>query len=140
MNAPVIERVLTDLDHVRLTKLAEARGSAPLPGPVLEPLQDLLTDAHVVPSREVAKDIVTVYSQLLVRLPGNTEASQIALCYPTDAELAKGFVSVLSPMGLALLGLSVGQTAQWRGPNGQPISALVGAVVFQPEASGDYVT
>lgn len=140
MNAPVIERVLTDLDHVRLTKLAEARGSAPLPGPVLAPLQDLLTDAHVVPSREVAKDIVTVYSQLLVRLPGNTEASQIALCYPNDAELAKGFVSVLSPMGLALLGLSVGQTAQWRGPTGQPISALVGAVVFQPEASGDYVT
>ena len=140
MNAPVIERVLTDLDHVRLTKLTDARGAAPLPGPVLEPLQEPLTDAHVVPSREVAKDIVTVYSQLLVRLPGSTEASQIALCYPNDAELAKGFVSVLSPMGLALLGLSAGQTAQWRGPAGQPISALVEAVVFQPEASGDYVT
>lgn len=140
MNAPAIERVLTDLDHVRLTKLAEARGSAPLPGPVLEPLQDLLTDANVVPSREVGKDIVTVYSQLLVRLPGSAEASQIALCYPNDAELTKGFISVLSPMGLALLGLSAGQTAQWRGPNGHTISALVEAVVFQPEASGDYVT
>lgn len=140
MTTPVIERVLTDLDHVRLTKLAEARGSAPLPSPVLEPLQDLLTDAHVVPSREVDKDIVTVYAQLRVRLPGGTEPSQIALCYPNDAELAKGFVSVLSPMGLALLGLSAGQTAQWRSPTGQTISALVEAVVFQPEASGDYVT
>ena len=140
MNPPDSGRVLTDLDHVRLTKLAEARGSAPLPGPVLEPLQDLLTDANVVPSREVGKNIVTVYSQLLVRLPGSAEPSQIALCYPNDAELTKGFISVLSPMGLALLGLSAGQTAQWRGPNGQTISALVEAVVFQPEASGDYVT
>ena len=140
MNTPDIERVLTDLDHVRLTKLAEARGSAPLPSQVLEPLQDLLTDANVVPSREVGKNIVTVYSQLLVRLPGSAEASQIALCYPNDAELTKGFISVLSPMGLALLGLSAGQTAQWRGPNGQTISALVESVVFQPEASGDYVT
>lgn len=140
MNTPDIERVLTDLDHVRLTKLAEARGSAPLPSQVLEPLQDLLTDANVVPSREVGKNIVTVYSQLLVRLPGSAETSQIALCYPNDAELTKGFISVLSPMGLALLGLSAGQTAQWRGPAGQTISALVEAVVFQPEASGDYVT
>jgi len=112
VSAPDIKRVLTDLDHVRLTKLAEARSSAPLPAPVLEPLQDLLTDAHLVPSREVGKDIVTVNSQLLVRLPGSARPNQLALCYPNDVELAKGFVSVLSPMGLALLGISVGQTAQ----------------------------
>jgi regulator of nucleoside diphosphate kinase len=140
MNAPDIERVLTDLDHIRLTKLAEARGSAPLATTVLEPLQSLLIDAHLVPSREIGSDIVTVNSQLRVRLPGDTEPSQIALCYPNDAELAKGFVSVLSPMGLALLGLSAGQTAQWHSPSGQPISARVEAVVFQPEASGDFVT
>lgn len=140
MNPTDIERVLTDLDHTRLSKLAAARGSAPLPATVLEPLQDLLTDAHVVPSREIAKDIVTVYSQVMVRLPGSTGPSQISICYPNDAALDKGFVSVLSPMGLALLGLSAGHTAQWRSPSGQPMSALVEAVVFQPEASGDYVT
>ena len=140
MNATDIERVLTDLDHARLTKLAEGRGSAPLPLTVLEPLQDLLTDANVVPSREVGQDIVTVYSQVMVRLPGSAEPSQISLCYPNDAALDKGFVSVLSPMGLALLGLSAGQTAQWYGPAGQPMSARVEAVVFQPEASGDFVT
>ena len=48
----------------------------------------------------------------MVRLPGSAEASQISLCCPNDAALDKGFVSVLSPMGLALLGLSAGQTAQ----------------------------
>lgn len=104
---------------------------------MLAPLQNLLTDANAVPSREANKNAIAVYPQLPVRLPGSAEASQIALCCPKDAELAKDFVLVLSPMGLALLGLSGGQTAQWRGPTGQPISALVEAVVFPPEASGD---
>lgn len=140
MTSPDIERVLTDLDHARLTKLATARGSTSLPATVLEPLQDLLTDAHVVPSREVGKDIVTVYSQVMVRLPGSTGPSQISICYPVDAALDSGLVSVLSPMGLALLGLTAGQTARWYSPSGQPISAQVEAVVFQPEASGDFVT
>ena len=57
-------------------------------------------------------DAASVYSQVMVRLPGSAGASQISLCCPNDAALDKGFVSVLSPMGLALLGLSAGQTAQ----------------------------
>lgn len=105
---------------------------------MLAPLQNLLTDANAVPSREANENAIAVYPpQMPVRLPSSAEASQIALYCPNDAELARGFVLVLSPMGSALLGLSGGQTAQRRGPTGQPISALVESVVFPPEASGD---
>ena len=49
-------------------------------------------------------------------------------------------ISVLSPVGAALLGLRVGDTARWTGPGGQRGSARVSALLFQPEASGDYTT
>ncbi|QCB47153.1 GreA/GreB family elongation factor [Hydrogenophaga sp. PAMC20947] len=139
MNTPVIERVLTELDHARLSKIAGAHPTQ-LPDAVLEPLQDLLIDARTVPAREVRSDIVTMYAQMQVRLNGSEALSKIALCYPDDAEPANGFVSVLSPMGLALLGLRLGQTAQWLGPTGDTMAAQVEAILFQPEASGDYVT
>ncbi|WP_372658283.1 GreA/GreB family elongation factor [Hydrogenophaga sp.] len=140
MNPSPVERVLTELDHTRLSKLAHPHSQTPVPDPVLEPLQDLLTDARIVPSREVRADIVTMYSQILAELPGNTTPSKLVLCYPSDAEPANGFISVLSPMGLALLGLPKGQTAHWQSPTGQPMSARVRELLFQPEASGDYLS
>ena len=81
-----------------------------------------------------------MYAQIEVRLNESKSLSKIALCYPDDAEPASGFVSVLSPMGLALLGLTLGQTAHWRSPTGAPMTAQVETILFQPEASGDYVT
>ncbi len=139
MNTTATERVLTELDHSRLSKLVGLQ-TALLPDAVLEPLQDLLIDAHIVPSREVRDDIVTMYAQIQVHLNGSEAPSKIVLCYPADAEPASGFVSVLSPMGLALLGLSIGQTAQWHSPTGAPMTGRVERILFQPEASGDYVT
>jgi regulator of nucleoside diphosphate kinase len=88
----------------------------------------------------VREDTVTMYAQLMVRINGGDALSKIALCYPDDAEPAAGFVSVLSPMGLALLGLTIGQTAHWKSPTGAPMVAEMESILFQPEASGDYVT
>ncbi|MBW7926327.1 MAG: GreA/GreB family elongation factor [Burkholderiaceae bacterium] len=64
----------------------------------------------------------------------------LVVCYPADAEPAKGYISVLSPVGLALLGLPVGAVARWQAPSGDEKAAKVAAILFQPEASGDYVT
>jgi len=88
----------------------------------------------------VHDDIVTLNAQLMVQLPNSEQPSKIVLCYPADADPAAGMVSVLSPMGLALVGLSLGQTAKWSGPKGQTLSARVEKILFQPEASGDFIT
>lgn len=138
------DRTLTELDHVRLDRLlrraaAEDRGGAS-PGHFRH-LRDLLDHAQVVPSREVAPDVVTVWSQVLLRPVAATadEAdARLTLCYPADAEPAAGFVSVLSPVGRALLGLRVGEVARWAGPDGTRQAAEVVALLFQPESSGDY--
>ncbi len=125
------DRTLTELDAVRLERLR--RQGAALP------VDDLLDTASVVPSRDVAPDVVTMYSQVLVRDAHGSE-QRLTLCYPDDAEPAQGFISVLSPVGLALLGLHVGSMARWQTPDGTPHSAEIVALLFQPEASGDYTT
>ena len=125
------DRTLTELDAARLLRL-QRQGAA-------LPVAELLDSASLVPSREVPPDVVTMYSQLRVLDAAGSE-QQLTLCYPDDAEPARGFISVLSPVGLALLGLRVGSVARWRPPDGAQHSAEIVALSFQPEASGDYTT
>lgn len=131
-----IERTLTQIDHVRLTRLISRAGA--LPG--LEAIQQLLECSDLVASPEVPPTVLTMYTQVLLQDPDGGEPYQLTLCYPADAEPAGGFVSVLSPVGAALLGLRVGQVARWTTPGGASGAARVLSVLFQPEASGDYTT
>lgn len=126
------ERTLTELDHVRLGKLLDEKSH---PG-----LEALLDAAEVVRSREVASNIVTMYSQVTIEDARSGRRSKLTLCYPRDADPAAGFISVLSPVGLGLIGLHVGALACWRMPGGEEGSARVVEILFQPEASGDYTS
>ena len=128
-------RTLTELDYVRVSKLMGRQADT---SDKLASLSAVLDMADLVPSRDIAPDVVTMYSRVLV---GGADASQVrelTLCYPSDANVDTGHVSVLSPIGAALLGLSAGGTARWTTPHGQADSLQVLAVQFQPEANGDY--
>ena len=127
------ERTLTQIDYLRLTRLL-VRGQ-----PAGDGLEQLLQASELVSPAAVAPDIVTMYSQLLLAGADSVAPYKLTLCYPDDAEPARGFVSVLSPVGLGLLGLRVGATARWQTPRG-PRTATVLQILFQPEASGDYTT
>lgn len=126
------ERTLTDLDFSRLSKL---------PGGQLPPgLADLLAQAEVTASRAVDPNVVTMYSRVEL-VDAHTRRRQVlTVCYPDDAEPAEGFISVLSPVGNGLLGLTVGDVVRWQTPNGEERAAEVVAILFQPEATGDYTT
>jgi len=138
MNVLARERVLTELDHVRLAMLSNRGLRARLPNSL--GIDALLDDARVVPSRRVASDIVTMYSQVLLRFADDGSKRKLTLCYPQDAEPRFGFVSVLSPIGMSLLGQPVGAMVCWRSPDGSERAGHVDAVLYQPEASGDYPT
>lgn len=126
------ERTLTELDFVRLEKLtAQALPAA---------LAELLDAADVLPSREMPADVVTMNSQVEVEDPSTRERQKITVCYPGDAQPGAGFVSVLSPVGIGLLGVKSGTLAKWDMPNGGQGAVQVVAVLFQPEANGDYAT
>ena len=138
MNVLARERVLTELDHVRLASLSSRGLRARLPGS--SSIAAVLDDARVVPSRKVAPDIVTMYSQVLLRFLDDGIKRKLTLCYPDDAEPQFGFVSVLSPIGLSLLGQQVGSKVRWESPDERERMAVLDAILFQPEASGDYTT
>lgn len=130
------ERTLTELDHVRLEHLirrTEASG-----GTVAVPLEALMDTAEIVPSRSVAADVVTVNSRVQVADPASGESHELTVCWPADADVATGRVSVLSPVGAGLLGQRAGGVARWSAPDGAAHLVDVVAVLYQPEASGDY--
>lgn len=126
------ERQLTELDCRRLRRVAVA-GSVPQ-------LAALLDDATVVSSPEIPPDVVTMYARFVLRDLMTQERQFLVLCYPADTDPAHGCISVLSPAGLALIGLPAGAVARWVGPGGEERVVQLEEIVFQPEASGDYVT
>lgn len=132
------DRTLTELDHVRITNLLRRETRERLSPSTTRQIEDTLDACAVVPARRVEADVVTMYSQLLLLDRTSGERSKLTLCYPADAAPADGFISVLSPMGFSLLGLRVGQVARWRTPAGSERELEVLAILFQPEASGDY--
>ncbi|MDM0110091.1 GreA/GreB family elongation factor [Variovorax sp. J22R24] len=124
------ERTLTDVDFARLTKLL----SQQLP----PTLADLLASAEVMRSRAVNADVITMYSRVEV-VDAHTRRRQVlTICYPDDAEPAAGCISVLSPVGISLLGLKAGDVAKWLTPTGEECAAEITAIQYQPEAAGDY--
>ena len=127
------EATLTELDHARLRALSRR---TPLPATV----QDLVDNADLVPSRGVGPDIVTMYTQLLLRQDAAGDPRKLTICWPEDAEPEAGFLSVMSPLGTALLGRAVGETVAWHTPDGRRHEGEIAAILFQPEASGDYTT
>ena len=127
-------RVLTELDHIRISKLLKHPGMA-----FAAELESVLDNAELVSSYDVQASLVTMNSRVLIADDFLGEERTLTLCYPPDADPKTGFVSILSPVGTALLGLAEGQMAHWSAPNGEQASARILKVVFQPEESGDYL-
>lgn len=127
------ERTLTQLDHARLSRLLDAQ---PTPG---EALADTLDLSELVDPREIGADIVTMNSRVLLAEGGTAQPQELTLCYPEQAQPSAGRVSVLSPVGASLLGAQVGRTVQWTLPGGMARQAVVQALLYQPEAAGDFL-
>lgn len=131
---PSRERTLTQLDHARLSRLLERQS-----GGAGEDLQELLDFSDLVDPREMAPDVVTMNSRVLLADADSGQRQELTLCYPEQAQPADGRVSVLSPIGASLLGARVGSTVQWSPPAGAARRAQVLGLAYQPEAAGDYL-
>lgn len=132
--SPNSVRVLTELDQVRISKLLKHPDMA-----FATELESVIDNAELLSSYDVPRHLVTMNSRVLIADEMLGEERSLTLCYPPDTDPNTGFVSVLSPVGTALLGLTEGQTACWKAPGGEPASAKILKVTFQPEDSGDYL-
>ena len=101
-------------------------------------LLEEITRADILAPEEMPPDVVTMNSTVRFAMAGADEVRCLTLAYPKDmAQLPNG-ISILTPIGSALLGLSVGDSIDWPGPDGQPLKVRVLEVVYQPERAGEY--
>lgn len=127
---------VTDRDLARLEALLDSPAAAG--SPVAAALGAELARASVVPAADVPADIVTMNSEVTCVDETGGREHRVVLVYPPDADPAAGRVSVLTPVGSALLGLAVGQVIDWTGPGGKPLRVRVTGVRWQPEAHGRF--
>ncbi|MGI5862524.1 MAG: nucleoside diphosphate kinase regulator [Myxococcales bacterium] len=126
---------VTETDHRRLIELLNAHAGR-RDADVLDQLEDELGRAIVVPSDQIPPNVVTMNSRIVFE-DDKGQRREVSLVYPRDADPSSGKLSVLAPVGAALLGLSVGQTIEWPLPGDRTATLRIVSVLYQPEAAGD---
>ena len=103
----------------------------------LKELEDELDKGEVVNSQDVPNDVITMNSKIRLR-DINTQKEMICwLVFPDDANTDQGKISILAPIGTALLGYKVGDIIEWKVPAGAT-KLKVEEILYQPEAAGEY--
>lgn len=126
---------VSSLDLQRIERWLRAESTRQLPG--IDALQAELDRANVVEPVDMPPEIVTMNSTVRFCDDATGHEYELTLVYP-DGAGAPHALSVLAPMGSALLGLSVGQSISWQVPGGRKLDLRVLEVVRQPEAMGEY--
>lgn len=129
--------VITRPDHERLTRLLETHASRRDAG-ACAALEEELSRGRIVEPEDVPADVVTMNSVVRFAAADDGAEEEVRLVYPHDAAAAEGRVSILAPLGSALLGLSVGQCIDWPFPGRRTRRLRVAAVPYQPEAAGHF--
>ena len=130
---------LTEQDYTRLKHvLAEQTQQSRNIERELDALEELLELARVVRADSVPEDVVTMNSRVLFRDVRSDEEGTVTIAYPADADPSSGRISVLSPVGAALIGATEGQEVELPIPHGQTRLIRVQNVLYQPEAQGDF--
>jgi regulator of nucleoside diphosphate kinase len=130
--------ILTEQDSDRLTRLLEILPHAQREA--VGALEDELARAEVVASADVPCDVVTMNSRVVFEDMQTGRRSEALLVYPHDvAGFNGGAISVLAPVGSALLGMRAGQSIEWRVPSGKLKRYLVLEVERRREAYSGWI-
>lgn len=125
--------ILSRFDQERLERLLDKVG----PRPDLDALREEIERAQVVEPESVPGNVVTMNSVVRFVDEESGLESEVKLVFPGHADVESHRISVLAPVGSALLGLSVGDSIDWPLPNGRTRRMRVLALTYQPEAAGD---
>lgn len=128
--------LLSASDFDRLQALIESPRYRASHAPSLIVLKEQLNRSETVSPAQVPREVVTMRSSVIVRDARSRETLQYTLVYPDEADIENGKVSVLAPLGLALLGKRVGELATFEAPLGTR-RLKVESIEYQPESAGD---
>lgn len=129
---------ITEYDLERLRKLIEDIKRLDRHGnEYVNNLEYELSRGQVLAPAEVPPDIVTMNSTVCLRDLDTDEMLNVTLVFPNDADITQWKISVLAPIGTAMLGYRIGDTFTWEVPDG--VRRLqVEKILYQPEAAGDH--
>jgi regulator of nucleoside diphosphate kinase len=103
----------------------------------LEDLDEELDRAESMKPQEIPHDVITMNSTFRLRNADTEEEMVYTLVFPGEADSAKGKISILAPIGTAVLGCKIGDSIEWEVPAGRKRFS-VEDIVYQPEAAGDF--
>lgn len=103
----------------------------------LNELEKELNRGKLVSSENIPKDVITMNSKVRIRDMNSGEEEVYSLVFPGVADITRHKISILAPIGTALIGLRVGDTITWNVPGGSR-SLRVEEILYQPEAAGDF--
>jgi regulator of nucleoside diphosphate kinase len=132
-----IRSVITELDFDRLNELAQSRHYRVTHSALLMGLKSELDRGKVVRPTRVPSGVVTMNSRVRLRDLRSKASETFTLVYPDAADVSQEKLSVLAPLGAALLGSRAGQTIEVKTPGGLR-RLTVERILYQPEAAGDY--
>ena len=129
---PVIINVA---DHEELSCTITALGRLSERGHAeVSSLREELARAEIVPSNNTPADVITMNSRADVLDLDTGERMKLTIVFPRDADIEQGKVSVLAPLGTAMIGQRVGDEVEWPVPYGRRRLKIL-AIVSQPEAA-----
>lgn len=103
----------------------------------LEKLEEELARSDEVASTEVAPNVVTMNSRVLLQDEVTGQTLACSLVFPREADASANRISIVAPLGTAILGYRVGDTVTWPMPGGERQYKIV-EIAYQPEAAGDF--
>jgi len=128
--------IISSLDAERLEKLLDSLGGKEFPGK-----DDLLAEldrADIVAPEEIPENVVTMNSTVTFKEVNSGKEFSLTLVYPHSKSTAEASVSILAPVGSALLGLREGSQIEWPKPGGGKLTVEIIKVIYQPEREGDF--
>jgi len=129
---------VTEPDYHRLSALIETtRERNGVDIEYLKKLEAELDRAEIVDPKDIPDDVITMRSRVRLQDLVTGEANTYSLVFPTEADFNEGKISILAPVGTAILGYKSGDTIEWSVPSGLR-RIKVDEVLYQPEATGDY--
>ena len=127
---------ITDYDLTRLRELLQVGISFPeRDRQLLGALQGELDRAHIVEPTAIPHDVVTMNSRVRLTDVETNEEQVYTVVFPSEANLEQRKISVLAPIGTAILGYRVGDKVEWRMPGGIR-NLRIEEILYQPEAAG----
>lgn len=127
--------VVTESDYARLHSLIESlRRLHQCDTERLDELESELNRATIVKPSEVSADVITMNSRVRIKDLRSGRKLTYQIVFPKDANISENRISVLAPIGTALLGYRTGTSVEWRVPSGMRRLRILD-VEYQPEAA-----